>query len=150
MYDIGAEHTVSELIPHLILPAVVLSLEQLAIYMRLVRSSLLEIMGSDYIRTARSKGLTERLIVGRHALRNGILPVITRLGFSFRWIFSGAVVTEQVFTWPGIGLLTIRALEARDYPVIMGINLIAAGLVIIGNLAADIMYAIADPRIRYE
>ncbi|MBN1317652.1 MAG: ABC transporter permease [Anaerolineales bacterium] len=150
MYDIGADHSPTQLIWHLILPAIVLSLEQLAIYMRLVRSSLLEIMGADYIRTARSKGLTEQLIVGRHALRNGLLPVLTRLGFSFRWVFSGAVVTEQVFTWPGIGLLTIRALEARDYPVIMGINLIAAVLVVIGNLIADIMYAIADPRIRYE
>lgn len=150
MYDIGADHSLSQLLMHLILPAIVLSLEQLAIYMRLVRSSLLEIMGADFIRTARAKGLTDQIVIRRHALRNGLLPVITRLGFSFRWIFSGAVVTEQVFSWPGIGLLTIRSLEARDYPVIMGINLIAAGLVVIGNLAADIMYAIADPRIRYE
>lgn len=150
MYDIGVEHSIPELMRHLVLPAIVLALEQLAIYMRLVRGSLLEVLGTDYVRTARSKGLTERVVVVRHALRNGLLPVLTRLGFSFRWIFSGAVVTEQVFTWPGIGLLTIRALEGRDYPVIMGINLIAAGLVMIGNLIADIMYGIADPRIRYE
>ena len=150
MYDMGAQHTLLELVRHLILPAIVLALEQLAIYMRLVRGSLLEVLGSDYVRTARSKGLTERLVVMRHAVRNGLLPVLTRLGFSFCWVFSGAVVTEQVFTWPGIGLLTIRSLGGRDYPVIMGIDLVAASLVIIGNLVADVMYAIADPRIRYE
>ena len=150
MYDIGSDRTLLQLLQHLILPAIVIALEQLAVYMRLVRGSLLEVMVADFVRTARSKGLSEQTVLARHALPNALLPVITRLGFSFRWIFSGAVVTEQVFSWPGIGLMTIRALEGRDYPVIMGINLIAATLVVVGNLLADIMYGVADPRIRYE
>jgi len=118
--------------------------------MRLVRGNLLEVLGADYIRTARAKGLSEKLVVFRHAFRNSLLPLLTRLGFSLSWVFGGAIITEQVFQWPGIGLLTIHALSTRDYPVIMGVNLIAASLVVIGNLLADIMYAVADPRIRYQ
>ncbi len=150
MYNIGASRSIPQLLQHLILPAIVIALEQLAVYMRLVRGSLLEVMVTDFIRTGRSKGLSDRTVVLRHALPNALLPVITRLGFSLSWIFSGAVVTEQIFSWPGIGLLTIRALNGRDYPTIMGVNLIAATLVVLGNMLADIMYAVADPRIRYE
>jgi peptide/nickel transport system permease protein len=149
MFEMSGEHSVSELARHLVLPAIVLATEQLAIFMRLIRGSLLEVLGSDFIRTARAKGLRERVIVLRHALPNSLLPVLTHLGFSLGWVFGGAVVTEQVFSWPGIGQLTIHALMTRDYPVIMGINLVAASLVIIGNLLADIAYTVADPRIRY-
>lgn len=150
MYKLGAEPSLPDLLHHMVLPVIVLALEQLAIYMRLVRGNLLEVLGADYIRTARAKGLSEKLVVFRHAFRNSLLPLLTRLGFSLSWVFGGAIITEQVFQWPGIGLLTIHALSTRDYPVIMGVNLIAASLVVIGNLLADIMYAVADPRIRYQ
>jgi peptide/nickel transport system permease protein len=148
MFTLGVPNTLPDLLRHMVLPVIVLAVQQFPIYMRLMRGSLLEILSGDFIRTARAKGLPERLVVVRHALRNSLLPIVTRLGFGLSWIFGGAVITEQVFQWPGIGLLTIQALATRDYPVIMAINLIAAALVILGNLLADVMYALADPRIR--
>jgi peptide/nickel transport system permease protein len=111
---------------------------------------MLEVIAQDYITTARGKGLTGRQVVLRHALRNALLPVITILGLSLPGIFGGAVITEQIFQWPGIGMLSIHAVTARDYPVLMGLNLFAAILVFVGNLLADIGYAIADPRITYK
>jgi peptide/nickel transport system permease protein len=150
MYKLGTEPTVQDIARHLIMPALVLALEHLAIYMRLARGSLLEVLGTDYIRTAYAKGLSQRVVLYRHALRNSLQPILTRLGLSLAWLFSGAVITEQVFQWPGIGMLTIDALGYRDYPVLMGINLVAASLVIVGNLLADVLYAIADPRVRFQ
>jgi len=149
-YELGSERTFFDLLRHLVMPAIVLALEELAVYMRLIRGNILEVMGEDYIRTARSKGLNDRQTLIHHALPNSILPIITRLGLTLAWLFSGAVVTEQVFQWPGIGMLTIDALKYRDYPVIMSVNLIASSLVVAGNLLADIMYALVDPRIHYD
>jgi peptide/nickel transport system permease protein len=149
MYTVGVPNTLPDLLRHMLLPVVVLAVQQFPIYMRLMRGSLLEVLRGDFIRTARAKGLPERLVIVRHALRNGLLPIITRLGFGLSWIFGGAVITEQVFQWPGIGLLTVQSLSTHDYPVLMAINLLAAVMVIFGNLLADIGYAFADPRIRY-
>lgn len=150
MYTIGGSQSPADLLHHMVLPVIVLAVQEFPIYMRLMRGSLLETFRADYIRTARAKGLSEKRVVVGHALRNSLLPILTRLGFALAWIFGGAVVTEQVFQWPGIGLLTIEALGTRDYPVIMAILLIAALLVILGNLVADIMYTTADPRIRHH
>lgn len=117
---------------------------------RYVRSSMLEVLGQDYVRTARAKGLAERLVVRRHALRNALIPVVTLAGLQIPALLAGAVITEQVFEWPGMGRLTIEAINQRDYPVLMGITLITAVFVALGNLLADITYSIVDPRIRYD
>ncbi|MBP2019038.1 peptide/nickel transport system permease protein [Symbiobacterium terraclitae] len=138
-----------DVLHHLVLPAVTLGLRDAASYARFTRSSMLEVLRQDYVRTARAKGLAERIVIYKHALRNGLIPVITLLGFSLPGLFGGAVIIEQVFTFPGMGLLTFEAVNNRDYSVLMATNMFFALLVIIGNLVADILYAVADPRIRY-
>jgi len=146
---IGQE-SIADSVKHLIMPMTVVSLPYIARYARFVRSSMLEVVHEQYVQTARSKGLLERVVILKHALPNALIPVITMVGMSFPWVFSGSVVIEKVFNWPGIGMLTIDALHQRDYPVIVGLNLIFACLVLIGNLMADIAYGLVDPRIRYE
>jgi peptide/nickel transport system permease protein len=133
---------------HLILPAVSLSSVYLAQYSRLARASMLDILGSDFIRTARSKGLTERVVVYKHALRNALLPVITIAGLQFSQVLSGAVVIETVFNWPGLGTLALESILRADTPTIMGILFFSAFVVIIFNLLTDLAYRIIDPRIR--
>jgi peptide/nickel transport system permease protein len=150
MQSLGATFSLLDRLHHLVLPAVVLSLNTTASLMRYARSSMLAVIGQDYVTAARAKGLTEKRVLLRHALRNALLPVITILGLSVPWLFSGAVITEQIFQWPGIGMLTIQAVTARDYPVLMGVNLFIAILVFIGSLLADICYSFADPRIVYK
>jgi len=135
---------------HLILPMIVLGLLQLASFMRYTRSSMLEVIRQDYIRTARAKGLAERVVIYKHALRNALIPVITMLGLSLPSLFSGAVVTETVFCWPGMGKMMVNAVWTRDYPLLMGLNLFMAVLTLFGNLLADVSYALVDPRIRYD
>jgi len=135
---------------HVIMPAMALGLQQVAVVMRYTRSGMLETLGKDYIRTARAKGLSERVVVYRHALRNAVIPVITIFGMSLPFLFGGAFIVEQVFAWPGMGRLGIEAIFAREYPIIMGINLFTSSLVLLGNLLADLMYAWVDPRIRYS
>lgn len=135
---------------HLILPATVLAGAGAGALTRYVRSSMLEVLGQDYVRTARAKGLVEMVVLSRHALRNALIPVITLAGLQIPALLAGAVITEQVFEWPGMGRLTIEAINQRDYPVLMGITLITAVLVAIGNLLADVTYSLIDPRIRYE
>lgn len=132
---------------HLIGPCVVLALVTTAVWSRYMRSSMLEVINQDYIRTARAKGVPERLIVLRHALRNALLPMITITGLHVPTLLSGALVTETVFTWPGIGRLFFDSISYRDYPTVMGILMFSAGLVLIGNLLADLLYGFADPRI---
>ncbi|HET8678577.1 MAG TPA: ABC transporter permease [bacterium] len=139
-----------DLVHHLILPASVLAVAGAGALTRYVRSSLLEVMGQDYVRTARAKGLGERIVVRRHALRNALIPVITLAGLQIPALLAGAVITEQIFEWPGMGRLTIEAINQRDYPVLMGITLITAILVAAGNLLADLAYSAIDPRIRYD
>jgi peptide/nickel transport system permease protein len=133
---------------HLVLPATTLSIIYVAQYSRLTRASMLEVMGSDYIRTARAKGVTEFLVVFKHALRNAILPVITITGLHFGSLLSGAVLVETVFNWPGLGTLAFESILRRDYPTIMGLLFFAAIMVVVANLLTDLCYAWADPRIK--
>ena len=111
---------------------------------------MLEILGQDYLRTARSKGLREFLVVNKHAFRNALIPIITVIGMDIPLLIGGAVVTEQIFQWPGLGQLTIQSIGSRDYPTLMAINFIAAITVLLSNLLADILSSVADPRIKYN
>ncbi len=137
-------------IKHMILPLIVLTLGSVASWMRYTRSSMLEVIRQDYIRTARAKGLKEKVVIYRHALRNALIPVITLLGFSIPGLFSGALLTETIFNWPGIGPVQLNAVNNRDYYLLMGTNMMLATLTLIGNLIADVAYALVDPRIRLK
>ena len=132
---------------HLIGPCIVLALVSTAVWSRYMRSSMLEVVNQDYIRTARAKGVPERQILLRHAFRNALLPMITITGLHVPTLLSGALVTETVFTWPGMGRLFLDSISYRDYPVVMGILMFTAVLVLLGSLIADLLYGIADPRI---
>jgi peptide/nickel transport system permease protein len=135
-------------LPYMVLPTIVLAINLLAIVARYTRSSMLETLGQDYLRTARAKGLSERVVTVRHALRNSLLPVITLLGVQIPYLLGGTVAVETIFALPGVGRLALDSVVSRDYPVILTINLFVAVLVLIGNLLADIAYALADPRVR--
>lgn len=134
---------------HLVLPAVTLSTVPLAIIARMTRSSLLEVLRQDYVRTARAKGLAERQVVSRHALRNASIPVITVIGLNVGGLLGGAILTETIFAWPGVGRLVVDAIFARDYPVVQGAVLVIALVFVVVNLLVDLSYAYLDPRIRY-
>ena len=134
---------------YLIMPALVMSLSNLATVMRFARSSMIETLNQDYVRTARAKGLSEKVVIYKHALKNSMIPVITIFGQSIPNLFGGAYITEKVFGWPGMGLLGVDAINNRDYQMLMGLTLFTAILVLLGNLLADIMYSFVDPRIRY-
>jgi peptide/nickel transport system permease protein len=138
-----------DLISHLILPVITLVVVNIAGDSRFVRSAMIDILNQDFVRTARAKGVAERSIVFRHALRNALLPVVTNIALELPFLFTGAIVTETIFSWPGMGRQFIGAVEAFDYPVLMGILVIAAVVVVAANLLADILYAIVDPRISY-
>ena len=133
---------------HLILPAATLSLGLSAMTMRMVRSSMLEEIHQDYVRTARAKGLKERTVLLKHALRNGLIPVITILGLQMGSLLAGAIITETIFSWPGLGRLTIQAINSRDYPLAQGCILTISLTYIFVNLITDLMYSVVDPRIR--
>ena len=152
MYDVAQGATgfayALDVAYHLILPAGTLALIYLALYSRLSRASMLEVLGSDYVRTARAKGLSENKVVFKHALRNAILPVVTVAGLQFSAMLAGAVLVETVFTWPGMGQLAFESILRRDNQLILGILLLSAVLVIIGNLLTDFAYRIVDPRIK--
>lgn len=139
----------TDILHHLVLPAVVLSLGNIASVSRFTRSNMLDILKEDYIRTAKAKGLRNKAVIYRHALRNALIPVVTIFGLSIPFLFSGAYITESIFNWPGMGQLGIRAIQDREYGIIMALNLITATLVLTGNLISDILYAIVDPRIRH-
>jgi peptide/nickel transport system permease protein len=137
-------------LPSLVLPALTLGLVSAAVLARLMRSSMLDVLAQDYMRTARAKGLSERLVLARHALKNSLIPIITMLGLQVAYMLGGAVVVENVFAWNGVGRLAVQAILQRDFPMIQGFVLIFAILVISVTLVVDILYAIVDPRIRYE
>jgi peptide/nickel transport system permease protein len=139
-----------EMAPYLVLPTLVLATGLMASVARYTRSAMLEALHQDYIRTARSKGLRERVVIARHALRNSLLPVITLIGFYVPFLLGGAVVVETIFSMPGVGRLALDSVFARDYPVILSVNLMGAIAVLVGNLLADVGYAAIDPRIRYR
>ncbi|MFT4267263.1 MAG: ABC transporter permease [Xenophilus sp.] len=133
---------------HLVLPMVTLSLVYLAQYSRLARASMLEVLGADFIRTARAKGLADRVVLYKHALRNAILPVITILGLQFGNVLAGAILVETVFNWPGLGRLAFESVLRRDYPTILGVLLLSAVVVLVMNLLTDLCYRLVDPRIQ--
>lgn len=146
--DLSTWGKVQDRLVHLIMPGVFMGIAHSAGIARYMRSSLLEVVRQDYVRTARAKGLPERLVIGRHALRNALLPVITLLGLSFPGVFGGAVLTETIFSWPGMGRVIVGAIFNQDTPLLIGCFVVFALLVVIGNLVADLLYALADPRIR--
>ena len=133
----------------LVLPALTMSILLAAPIMRFVRSSMLDVLGEDYVRTARAKGLAERTLIYRHALRNAMIPTVTVVALQFAGLIGGAVLIEWVFAWPGIGWLAVNAISARDYSVVQGIVLVVAVIFVVANLIADLLYAALDPRIRY-
>jgi peptide/nickel transport system permease protein len=135
---------------HLALPALTLGCVGAAGTARYQRAAVLEVIGQDYVRTARAKGLRERRVVLVHALRNALLPLVTLFGLSFPFLLTGAVLVETVFAWPGMGKLAADAIFRRDYPVVMAAAICASWLVVLGNLLADMLYAVADPRIRVQ
>jgi peptide/nickel transport system permease protein len=154
MYDLrqgytGLAHAL-DVAHHLVLPTLTLSLFNMALIVRLTRSSMLQVLGQEYIMVARSKGVAERHVLVRHGLRNALLPVVTVMGMHFRTLIAGAVLTETVFAWPGIGRLTYDAIFARDYPLLMGVFVFTCVMVIVGNLLTDVVYSYLDPRIRYR
>ena len=135
---------------HLIMPALALSMYSLAIITRITRSSMLECMGQDYIRTAKAKGLSESRVIKKHALRNAMNPIVTIIGLQFGSLLGGAVLTETVFSWPGIGAYTVNCVMKSDFPVVQGVVLLIACVYVLMNLAVDIVYAFLDPRIKYS
>ena len=150
MYTLGQEKTTADMLKHLLMPAAILSILNIAGWSRYTRASMLEVIRQDYVRTARAKGLVERMIILRHALRNALIPIATLLGLSLPGLVSGALITETIFAWPGMGRLTFDAARNRDYPIIMGTLLVSTVLVIGGNLLADIAYTFLDPRITVD
>jgi peptide/nickel transport system permease protein len=150
MYTLGQEKTLGDFLKHLIMPASILSILRIASWNRYTRASMLEVIRQDYVRTARAKGLKERVVIIVHALRNALIPVVTLLGLSLPGLVSGALITETIFGWPGMGRLAYHAATKRDYPIIMGTLVMSTVLVILGNLLADIAYGFLDPRIKTE
>jgi peptide/nickel transport system permease protein len=146
----GEAFSLSDNLRHLVLPALALGLVRTATFMRYTRTSVLEVMNNDYVRTARAKGLGEWIIVVRHILRNALIPVVTVIGLTLPVLFGGSVIIEMIFQWPGIGLMFISAVTARDSPVIMGYVLFSAVMVQASNLLTDLAYSFLDPRIRYD
>jgi len=141
---------VADVLWHLVLPAVTLGTASAAALARLTRSSVLEIIRQDYVRSARAKGLAERAVIARHVLKNAINPIITVLGLQVGFLLGGAILTETVFSWPGLGSMMVRAIQARDYPLVQGGVLLIAATFVLVNLVVDLLYAVFDPRIRYD
>ena len=139
-----------DLLHHLALPAFVCGIQPIGNYIKQTRSSVLEVLNEEYIKTARSKGLTNVVIVLKHAFRNALIPIVTTIRLSIPFLIGGAVVTEQIFARPGIGSLMITAITSRDYPVIMGVAVLICGVVLVANLILDLIYAALDPRIKFK
>jgi len=149
-YDPGKEDDIINRMQHLIMPVIVLSLIQVAGWSRFLRSSVLEVLRLDYVRTAWAKGLTQRGVILKHAVRNALIPLITVMSLALPGLFGGAIITETVFSYPGMGLLYFNSLGSYDWPIVMGFLLILTLLTVMANLLADVLYSIADPRIRYS
>jgi peptide/nickel transport system permease protein len=150
MNTLGSSGGFVDTFMHLVLPAMVLGTAIAGSMVRYVRSSMLEVLGQDYLRTARAKGLREFFVNNKHALRNALIPIVTIIGLEIPLLIGGAVVTEQIFQWPGLGQLTIQSIGSRDYPMLMALNFIAAFTVLFSNLLTDLMYSVVDPRIKYN
>ncbi len=150
MFTIGAPFSLSDRIRHLILPASVLAFFSLGSHIRYMRAGMLDVLHQDYIRTAYAKGLRERAVLTRHAFKNAILPLVTIIGLEIPGLFAGAVITETIFSWPGMGRLFFNSIERGDYAVMMGILMMSATLIVLFGLITDIVYAFIDPRIRFD
>lgn len=148
MNTLGMDGGVPDTIRHMILPVIVLAVSLAGSNIRYIRSSFLEILQQDYLRTAKAKGIGYKRVIWKHAMRNALLPIVTVIGMQIPMLFGGAVIIEQVFSWPGLGLMTMTAIMGRDYPVIMGVCLLSAVVVLISNLITDILYALVDPTIQ--
>ncbi|GAB4532126.1 MAG: ABC transporter permease [Anaerolineae bacterium] len=146
----GMPFSVTDNLKHLLLPALAISVLRVATFMRYARASMLDVLRSEYLVTARAKGLQERIVLIRHALRNALIPIITVVGLTLPALIAGAVFIETIFQWPGMGRLFITAVTYRDYPMIMGVALLTTVMVLFSNLLVDVTYALVDPRIRYE
>jgi peptide/nickel transport system permease protein len=148
MYTLGAPFSLIDRIEHLILPVTMLAFVSAAGYMRYLRSSMLDVINEDYVRTARAKGARERIVIFKHAMRNALIPLVTLIGLDLPSLFGGALFTETIFAWPGIGRLYFTAALKTDYPVVMAVLIIYSALIILSSLLVDVIYAILDPRIR--
>ena len=145
----GLDGSVTDILRHMVMPVLVLAMGVAGSNIRYIRSAVLEILEMDYLRTARAKGIGRFRVINKHALRNALLPIVTVIGMQIPTLFGGAVIVEQVFSWPGLGLITMSAILGRDYPVIMGVCLLSAVVVLLANLLTDIVYALVDPTIKY-
>ena len=132
------------------MPVIVLAVSMAGTNIRYIRSAVLEILQQDYLRTAQAKGIGHFLVINKHALRNALVPIVTVIGMEIPVLFGGSIIVEQVFSWPGLGLMTMSAITNRDYPVIMGVCLLSAIVVLLGNLLTDILYAVVDPTIKLQ
>src|SRR2546426_9349740 len=150
MYAAYGGGDLRDLLAHLVLPAVTLAAASVTIIARLTRATMLETLGQDYIRTARAKGVVERAVVLRHGLKNALIPIVTVVGVQAGYLLGGAVLTETVFAWPGVGTLMVQGILARDFPLVQGCVLVVALSFVLINLGVDLLYAWLDPRIRYE
>lgn len=150
METIGLGFDIIDRLRYLVMPAIVLGLINMASWSRYMRSSMLEAIHQDYIVTARSKGLANKIVIRKHALKNALIPVVTIMGLDLPAFFGGAAITEKIFAWPGMGRLYVDSVFSRDYPILMGVLMLTATLVVLGNLLADITYGFLDPRIKFE
>jgi peptide/nickel transport system permease protein len=150
IYTLGVPFSLSDRIAHLVMPVMAGALGWLAWYTRFLRSSMLDVINHDYLRTARAKGLNERQVMFKHALRNALVPMVTLMALDLPYLFGGAIFVEMLFSWPGMGLLYYQAALQRDYPVLMAVLIIGGISIILSNLLADVIYAFLDPRIRYS
>lgn len=150
MTTVGKEFEFTDFLRHLALPALILGFGYMAIFLRYTRASMLDVIHSEYVTTARSKGLPGSIVLSRHAFRNALIPIITIIGLSIPEIVGAAVVTETVFSWPGLGLMMVEGVAQRDFLLIMGITILLATVVLLANLVTDVAYGYADPRIRYS
>ena len=146
----GDRSALADALRHLVLPALALATIPLAIIARMTRASMLDVLSREYIRTAEAKGLSRRAVILRHALRNALLPVLTVIGLQVGQLLAGAILTETIFSWPGIGLWVYESIESRDYAIVQGASLFIAAIVVVVNLVTDLLYAAVDPRIKYE
>lgn len=150
MYTPGQIHTISDLLKHLILPASMVAIQLVGGLIKQSRNGMMEVLNEEYVKTARSKGIGEGKVIVKHAFRNTLAPIITQITLSVPYLIGGAVVTEQIFSWPGLGSLMVTSITNRDYPVVMGITVLVAIVVLVANIISDLVYAALDPRVKFE
>ena len=149
LQSLGRRNDFGDIAWHLAMPVASLAIQQIAGWARYMRASMLDVLHQDYIRTARAKGLPAMSVIGKHALRNALIPIVTLLGLTVPTLIAGAAITEFIFSWPGLGQTFINAVGVRDYPMVLALTMVGAFAVIVGNLLADVLYAVVDPRIKY-